>query len=271
MNNKILKSQKIYPNAKLNLYLEIIGQREDGYHLLETLMVPISLYDEIDIIIYDEGDIIVETINLDIAQSENIIYKVLIRAKKEFNLNFGAKIIVNKKIPSGAGLGGGSSDAAFVLKFLNELLKFATTQELIEFSSKIGADIPFFIINKPSFCEGIGDIINIIDIEKIPLYLCIPNYHVNTAKIFQNRAKFIPESELFGSSISNNKPYIWNHLKDNNKLFFNKLTKSVKLIEPNLFKIIENNFKQYQLYLTGTGSCFYTSTENKELLKVEIL
>jgi len=269
MKKQILKSQKIYPNAKLNIYLEIISQREDNYHLLETIMIPISLYDEIDITIYDKGDITVDTLNVEIPQMENIIYKVLIKAKKEFNLKFGAKILVNKKIPAGAGLGGGSSDGAFVLKFLNEVLNFATTQELINFSAKIGADIPFFLINKPAFCEGIGDIITPIDIKESFFYLYTPNYHVNTAKIFQNRAKFIAENNLFGKSIKKYKKDIWAYLQNNDLLYFNRLSKSVEAIEPELFDI-KNKFDK-NLSLTGTGACFYTDIESNNLIKVKVL
>lgn len=268
--NQILKSQRIYPNAKLNLYLEIIGQRADNYHLLETIMVPISLNDEIHITIYDKGDISVNTKNVDIPQSENIIYKILTKAKKEFNLEFGARVIVKKYIPSGAGLGGGSSDGAFVLKFLNEVLNFATIEELIKFSAKIGADIPFFLINKPAFCEGIGDIITHINIEKSSFYLFSPNYHVNTAKIFQNRAKFIPKNELFGKSISKYKDNIWDYIKENDLLFFNRLSDTVKAMEPKLFDIVKNEFNE-ELFLTGTGSSFYTNIANNELIKVNIL
>ena len=267
---KILKSQRIYPNAKLNLYLEIIGQKPDGYHLLETIMVPISLNDEIHITIYDKGDISVNTANVDIAQSENIVYKILTKAKKEFNLEFGARVIIKKYIPSGAGLGGGSSDGAFVLKFLNEVLKFATTEELIKFSANIGADIPFFLINKPAFCEGIGDIITPIDIPKQSFYLFTPNYHVNTAKIFQNRAKFIAKTNLFGPRIKQHKSDIWNYVKNEDLLFFNRLSDSVKAIEPKLFDIVKNKFDE-SLYLTGSGSSFYTNIANTELIKVNIL
>ncbi len=268
--NKILKTQRLYPNAKLNLYLEVIGQRADNYHLLETIMVPISLNDEIHITIYDKGDISVNTKNVDIPQSENIIYKILTRAKKEFNLEFGARVIVKKYIPAGAGLGGGSSDGAFVLKFLNEVLNFATIEELIKFSSEIGADIPFFIINKPAFCEGIGDIITPIKIPKNFYYLFTPNYHVNTAKIFQNRAKLISKNELFGKSIAKYKDNIWNYIKENDLLYFNRLSDSVKAIEPKLFNIVEDKFNE-ELFLTGSGSTFYTNIANNELIKVNIL
>ena len=268
--NKVLNKQTLYPNAKLNLYLEIIGQKENGYHLLETLMVPISLNDEIHITIYDKGDITVKTKNADIPQSENIIYKILSKAKKEFNLKFGARVIVKKYIPSGAGLGGGSSDGAFVLKFLNKVLNFASTEELIIFSSKIGADIPFFLINKPAFCEGIGEIITPIEIPRNSYYLFTPQYNVNTAKIFQNRARFLSKNELFGESIAKHKDNIWNFLQENNLLFFNRLSNSVKIIEPELFDIVKNKFNE-TMYLTGSGASFYTAIQNKDLIKVNIL
>ena len=268
--NKTLKTQRLYPNAKLNLYLEIIRQKPDGYHLLETIMVPISLNDEIHITLYDEGDITVKTSNSDIPQSENIIYKILTKAKKKFNLKFGARVIVKKYIPSGAGLGGGSSDGAFVLKFLNEVLNFASMEELITFSAEIGADIPFFLINKPAFCEGIGEIITPISVPKSSYYLFTPDYHVNTAKIFQNRAKFISENELFGKSISKYKDNLWNFLQENDLLFFNRLSDSVKAIEPKLFNIIEKKFNE-EMYLTGSGSTFYTNVPNQNLIKVNIL
>ena len=116
--NKIITRKKIFSNAKLNLYLEIIGQKENGYHLLETLMVPISLYDEIDITLFNKGNIEVITVNFDIPSKENIVYGVVEKIKKVYKLDFGIKVLIKKKYSDRCGAWGRKRKCCFRNKFL---------------------------------------------------------------------------------------------------------------------------------------------------------
>ena len=254
----LLIEKTVYPNAKLNLYLEIIGRREDGYHLLETIMTPIPLSDEMEIKLYKKGDIEVETLGLNLKKEDNLVYKVLKSIKETFNIDFGIEIKLKKNIPSQAGLGGGSSDAAFIIKFINEIFHFTDLDGLLKFSVKFGADIPFFIINKPSFCQGIGEIITPIEIPKMEFSLYTPKYSISTVKIFQNRDKFIRKENLFGKSlIKTDKDIqnIWNILEKEDKKYFNRLEDTLRKMEPELFNP-KNGFSN-DYHLTGSGSTFY--------------
>ncbi len=147
---------KIKANAKINFSLCICGKRQDGYHLIDTVMHSIDLYDEIKInksnsitVICDKADIIME---------ENIAYKAAKLFFLDYGINGGAQININKNIPLAAGLGGGSADAAAVLLGLNRLYNAQITeQQLCKIALKLGADVPFFIKGGCQWAEGIGE------------------------------------------------------------------------------------------------------------------
>lgn len=149
-------------NAKINLYLDITGKRSDGYHTLETVMQSVDLSDIVDIAMSERGgeEIRVSCSDPMIPENEgNICYKA---AKAFFEetggLEKGAEIRIEKRIPHGAGMGGGSADAAAVLVGLNRLYGDAVSGErLLEIGAKIGADVPFCMIGGTKLCRGIGD------------------------------------------------------------------------------------------------------------------
>lgn len=153
MNEIILRAP-----AKLNLYLDITGRREDGYHELETVMTSVDLCDTITVRQTD-GEIRVSCTNADIPQNEgNICYKAAELFFEAAKIHGGAEIRIEKHIPHGAGMGGGSADAAAVFRGLNELFGYPLNNgELLKIGGKTGADVPFCIVGGTKICRGIGE------------------------------------------------------------------------------------------------------------------
>jgi 4-diphosphocytidyl-2-C-methyl-D-erythritol kinase len=160
---------RVLAPAKINVFLRIIGRRPDGYHLLDSLMVPISLYDEIELETWNVGRGVwteknTITVTCDDptlpADETNLAYKAAALLGKETGVNARIAIALRKRIPTGAGLGGGSSDAAAVLKGLNLLLSLGFNEDRLRtLASQLGADVPFFIPCRPARVQGVGEIL----------------------------------------------------------------------------------------------------------------
>lgn len=188
----------LYPNCKINLGLRVIRKRPDGYHDLETVFVPIyGLHDELEVVINDEmsaatplNDGLIfrqEGIAVDCPAEDNLIVKCYHLFKAKYP-QIGAVVVRFKKnIPFGAGLGGGSSDAAHMAIALNELFELGLTKEELAAEVKpLGADCPFFIYNTPCYAEGIGDQLTPIDLDLngIRIVLIKPNEGVSTREAY---------------------------------------------------------------------------------------
>lgn len=154
----------VYPNAKINIGLNVVEKRPDGYHNLETVFYPIGLQDILEIKVLDEGNVpecgyklkITGTI-LDGSPEDNLVVRAFKMLKHDFNLP-PVSIGLYKHIPTGAGLGGGSSDAAFTIKTLNKRFDLRLTDKQMEdYCTRLGADCPFFIKDTPVFATGIGN------------------------------------------------------------------------------------------------------------------
>lgn len=157
----------LYPNCKINLGLRVVRKREDGYHDLETIFVPIyGLYDELEVERAQSIDFRQEGIAVDCDPEENLIIKCYRHMAAKYPQIGPVSIRFKKNIPFGAGLGGGSSDAAHMAIALNELFGLGLTKaQLAQEVASLGADCPFFIYNTPCFAEGIGDILTPIDLD----------------------------------------------------------------------------------------------------------
>ena len=159
-----------FPNAKINLGLNIIGRRPDGYHDLETVFYPIPLEDALEITPLQNPGRLKYALHLhgqEVAGNpeDNLVVKAYVMLDKDFDLP-PTDIHLFKHIPSGAGLGGGSSDAAFMLKMLNEAYGIGLTEDrLEEYAARLGADCAFFIRNKPVFAEGIGNVFSDVSLS----------------------------------------------------------------------------------------------------------
>ena len=157
----------LYPNCKINLGLRVVRKRDDGYHDLETIFVPIyGLHDELEIVPADTFSYEQEGIKVDCNPEDNLIIKCYRKFAKKYGLNETISIRFKKNIPFGAGLGGGSSDAAHMAIALNELFELGLSKaQLAEEVKELGADCPFFIYNVPCYAEGIGDKLTPIDLD----------------------------------------------------------------------------------------------------------
>ncbi|MCW3805468.1 4-(cytidine 5'-diphospho)-2-C-methyl-D-erythritol kinase [Plebeiibacterium marinum] len=191
-----------FPNAKINIGLNITEKRPDGYHNLETLFYPTKLYDVLEIIenkhSSDPYQWSSSGILIDGKAEDNLCIKALNLLKQDFNIP-PLKIHLHKVIPFGAGLGGGSADAAFTLTALNEMFNLKIpTKELIKYASKIGADCAFFILNTPCIATGIGDILTptALNLKGKYLVLVKPDIHISTPEAYSGISPKIPETNL---------------------------------------------------------------------------
>ena len=174
---------KIKANAKINLVLNVL-EKKGEYHEIDFIMAPISLYDEIEINFSNQDEVICGKIK----QEENLVYKVLKEFKKKYNVKQNFLIKIDKKIPIGAGLAGGSSDCAFVVMALNKMLDLnLPINELQKFIQPFGSDISFFFVNKIARIQGFGE--KIIPIEKKinkKIILVNPLIELSTKVVYEN-------------------------------------------------------------------------------------
>jgi 4-diphosphocytidyl-2-C-methyl-D-erythritol kinase len=192
-----LPEVKQFAPAKINLYLHILGRRPDGFHELETLMAPISLGDTLDLDLIPEGTVGdggVEFTCSDPALSDakdNLATKAARIFLNEFKLGIGVRIHLEKAVPVGAGLGGGSSDAAAVLLALRDLTKVGCPDaKLAELAARLGSDIPFFIYRTPAICRGRGEIIEPVTLtEPYQGLLIHPGFGVSTPWAYKTYAQ----------------------------------------------------------------------------------
>jgi 4-(cytidine 5'-diphospho)-2-C-methyl-D-erythritol kinase len=172
--------------AKLNLSLHIVGQRNDGYHLIDSIFSLIDLQDFLSVEILRKDKIIVKS-NISSLEEDNLVSRAAKLLKEKTGTSLGARIFLEKNIPIGAGLGGGSSDAATTLLSLNWLWKTGlSASDLSALGLSLGADVPFFIQGKNARVQGIGEIITPIKLEKKYYLVVFPNIFISTKKIFQS-------------------------------------------------------------------------------------
>jgi 4-diphosphocytidyl-2-C-methyl-D-erythritol kinase len=183
-----LKSLKLYPNCKINIGLRIVRKREDGYHDLETIFYPVyGLHDELEVEVSDAFEFIQEGILVDCPIEDNLIVKCYQRMRTKYEQIGNVRIRFQKNIPFGAGLGGGSSDAAHMAIALNEIFALGlTSEQLAQEVRPLGADCPFFIYNTPCYAEGIGDQLKPIncDISGLHLVMIKPECGVPTKEAY---------------------------------------------------------------------------------------
>lgn len=186
-----------FANAKINLGLLITEKREDGYHNIETIFYPVKLYDVVEI--NAASTLQFESSGLEIpSPGKNLCERTfeLLQAKYAINP---VSIHLLKNIPIGAGLGGGSSDAAHVLKMLNAMNGLGIENlELQKYAETLGADCPFFIDNKPVFADGIGTSFQEVDVDLSDYFIVIikPDIHISTAEAYQNVSPQTPKVDL---------------------------------------------------------------------------
>jgi 4-diphosphocytidyl-2-C-methyl-D-erythritol kinase len=182
----------IFPNCKINLGLTITGKRDDGYHNLETIFYPLPLFDVLEIVVSQNGfagEISINTSGLQIAGNleDNLCLKAYKLLKRDFPRLPSIICHIHKSIPVGAGLGGGSADAAFMLKLLNAKFELGLVDsQLSAYALQLGSDCPFFMINKPSIGTGRGENLEPVelDLSAYNFVLVNPGIHISTAEAF---------------------------------------------------------------------------------------
>ena len=175
-----------FANAKINLGLNLVEKRADGYHNLETVFYPIRINDVVELIDAEETSCIIRGLSIPGNDGDNICVKAFKQLQIDFKLPH-QQIVLLKNIPIGAGLGGGSSDAAFLIKLVNEKFKLGLSiSEMQAYARELGADCAFFIENKPVFAFEKGDQFEAIEIDlsKYFMVLIKPPIHVSTAQAY---------------------------------------------------------------------------------------
>ena len=195
----------VFPNSKINLGLNILRKRSDGYHDLETVFYPIQLTDSLEIIENKQPDdsprmpFTISGYSVPGVPASNICAKAYKLLKVDFPKMPFIKMHLHKSVPIGAGLGGGSADAAFVLKLLNELFTLnLSVAQLKEYAAELGSDCPFFILNKPCFATSRGEVMEEIDLDLSNYQFVIvnPGIHINTGDTFLKLKPAIPDRSI---------------------------------------------------------------------------
>jgi len=245
--------------AKINLFLEILGKRNDGYHEIETIMQEIDLADNLQFEEIQEG-VKLECSDKNIPlNQDNLVCKAANLILKECGIKKGVLINLEKKIPVGAGLGGGSSDAAATLKALNLLWNVGLSDgELMGFAAKLGSDIPFFIKGGTSLCGGRGEKISPVEVRSKMHYLVLfPHVHISTETIYKNLkidlTKKRKDVSFFLDALK------FSEVAGIGKLLFNRLEEVVFTTYPDLLKVQSSlkNFDFCGLSISGSGSAFF--------------
>ncbi|WP_373493026.1 4-(cytidine 5'-diphospho)-2-C-methyl-D-erythritol kinase [Aquiflexum sp.] len=188
-----------FPNAKINLGLHITAKRKDGYHDIETCMVPIPLFDALEMIVDKKTIFDVSGLPIPGDEKDNLILKALKLLRKDFNDLPNVHIHLLKNIPMGAGLGGGSADAAFALKLMNKLFELHLEDWFLEeYSAQLGSDCPFFIQNTPKIATGRGEILEPTDVNlKGDLILLVKTQiHIGTKEAYSGVSPKKPNQSL---------------------------------------------------------------------------
>ncbi len=181
--------------AKINLFLCVLKKRHDGYHELLTLMHKINFFDNIELKKIQKKSIVLKTNIEEINNKKNLAYRAAEKFFEKARISPAVSIDIEKTIPLGSGLGGGSSNAACTLCGLNELFDYPLSdKEIYDIACSLGSDVPFFLSKSPAaLAKGRGEIINEIDCDtkKLNVFLAIPKIHISTAYVYKQYSKFL--------------------------------------------------------------------------------
>lgn len=247
----------VFPKAKINLGLRITGKRDDGYHNIETLFYPIGLCDAMEFVVSHErsdADLLTVTgLPAGVNPEDNIIMKAVAKMRERYSFPL-LRIHLHKAIPHGAGLGGGSSDAACMMKALNRHFELSAGDQVLKsLALEIGSDCPFFINNDPAYATGRGEILEPINPVLAGYYLMLlnPGVGISTGEAYRNCRPQIPVislSVLAGYDIMEWKDLIFNDFEG---FAFKK--------HPVIKKLKEELYRSGALFssMSGSGSSVY--------------
>jgi 4-diphosphocytidyl-2-C-methyl-D-erythritol kinase len=261
----------IFPNSKINLGLNIVGKRNDGYHNLETVFYPVQIKDAVEIIEgkdqspIDDVSFSKSGIEIDGDPGNNLCVKAYHLLKKDFPQLPAVRIHLHKTIPLGAGLAGGSADGAFTLQLLNKKFQPGiSNNQLFDYALQLGSDCPFFILNKPCFATGRGESLQEIkiDLSVYKILIVYPGIHISTAWAFSNLQPTVPQKslkELIHQPVHSWKGVIKNDFEEP---VFNQF--------PEIKEIKEKLYDAGAVYssMSGSGSAVYGIFEREKTLSL---
>lgn len=242
--------------AKLNLLLHVVGKRPDGYHLLETVFRFVNFSDTVSLALRNDGRIVLETPIAGVDPEQDLTVRAARLLQAHAQCGLGVAIRLDKKIPMGGGLGGGSSDAATVLLALNRMwglnLPRATLQEL---GLKLGADVPVFIFGRSALATGVGEKLNEIKLKPAWYVVIHPQVQVPTGKVFQNFSQeVLTEVGVVGIM----------RILETTQQRRNDLQNVVSNMYPAVNEVLTELRKYGSPLMTGSGSCVFLECQSKD-------
>lgn len=255
-------------NCKINLGLRVLRRRADGFHDIETVMLPVrELYDELSVIPHLPGSVLdVRGAELDCPVDRNICMRALRLMQSEFGIGE-ARIELVKNIPTGAGLGGGSADAAFTLRALDKEFSLGLTDTRLEMlAAQLGSDVPFFLRNTPRICTGRGEVMTTINVDLTGKWLVIlkPDTAVSTAEAY---AGVTPRE--YGPSVAE---IVLRDIGEWRELLVNDFERSVFAIHPEIGRLKELLYDEGAVYaaMSGSGAAVFGIFDHRPTLDVEL-
>ncbi len=262
-----------FPIAKINLGLNVVERRPDGYHNLETVFFPVQLKDALEVQVMDEAfpspydcDLKVTNIDIEGDEQRNLVVRAYNLLKQDFPQMPRVHAHLYKAIPTQAGMGGGSSDCAAMLLLLNDMFSLGLTQQqLIDYAAKLGADCPIFILNRPAYAEGIGERLQAIDLSLKGYFLAVvrPNIPVPTKEAF---SRIVPHKPA-----KNCLEVVRQPIETWREELVNDFEESVFALHPEIGAVKQRLYKLGAAYaaMSGSGSALFGIFKEKPTLEGE--
>ncbi len=255
----------VFPNCKINLGLHIIGKRNDGYHYLETVFYPLPFTDMLEAISADNFKFTTSGVPIESEPANNLCLKALHLLQKDFPQCTGLKLHLHKAIPIGAGLGGGSADAAFTLVLMNRKFNLGlTTEKLLDYALQLGSDCPFFIINQPCFASGRGEFLQKINLslEDYSFLVVNPGITVSTTRAYSQLKPSTPAESI--KQLIQQPPETWKNI------LLNDFEKPVFEAHSEIRSIKETLYHSGAIYasMSGSGSTVFGMFRKKQLPQI---
>ncbi len=257
MGNSVNQTISCPAPAKLNLFLHVVGRRPDGYHLLQTLFRFIDLHDMLHFTLREDGVVHRSNAIEGVAEDQDLCVRAARLLQDETGCKLGVDIAVEKRIPMGGGLGGGSSDAATTLIALNRLWGLGLSRErLMQLGLRLGADVPVFVFGENAFAEGVGEQLQAYPLPEAWYVVLFPPVHVPTVQIFTH-------PELTRDSVSITMRALSDLRLQERQQLRNDLQSVVCKLYPEVARYIAwlDNFGQ--AVMTGSGACVFAEFESR--------
>jgi len=247
--------------AKLNLFLQITGKRDDGYHNLQTVFQFLDIGDRLRFVVREDNKIIRKTDLEGVKPDDDLVIKAAKALQQAANIEQGADIYLQKILPLGGGLGGGSSDAATTLVVLNDLWEAGLDEDsLAEIGLKLGADVPVFVRGYAAFAQGVGEVLEAVEPQESYFLIVNPEVHISTGEIFSNSQLTRDCSAIRICDLqigTANEAKVFDELG-------NVFEPVVAQQHSEIAEVIQHLNKYANAKLTGTGACVFAAFNSQE-------